>query len=367
VRIERARRSTTIALVGGLVGGTSATAQAPRLYVANQDDATVSVIDVARNEVVETVDLQSLGFPPNSLPHHTQVEPDGSFWYVSLIGAGKVLKLDRSNRLVGAVDTQVPGLLALDPGGDLLVVGRSMSAVNPPSRLALVRRTDMSLVDEIDVFFPRPHALAFHPRGEHVYVASLGVNQLGAVGLRDGSVRLVDVPGPPRAFVQVAVSPDGRWLVLTGQLSGELLVFDLSDPAVPRLELTVETAAGAFEPAFTRDGRFVYVTNLDADSVSVVDATTWQEVAQLGGEGFEQPHGLATSPDGRFVYVGNRHQLGGAHDHVGGQPTGTGTVAVICASTREVLGMLAVGHYAAGMSTQAAVAAATLGGAGACR
>ena len=49
--------------------------------------------------------------------HHAQVEPDGSFWYVTLIGAGKVLKLDR-NRVPESVDLEVPGLLALDPGRD---------------------------------------------------------------------------------------------------------------------------------------------------------------------------------------------------------------------------------------------------------
>jgi YVTN family beta-propeller protein len=184
-----------------------------------------------------------------------------------------------------------------------------------------------------------------------VYVASLGVNQLASVSPRNGSVALVDVPGPPRAFVQLAVSPDARWLVLTAQLTGELLVFDLADPDAPRVRTTVATAAGAFEPTFTRDGRFVFVTNLEANTVSVVDATSWQVVSELGGEGFGQPHGVATSPDGRFVYVGNRHQSGGAHDHLGGQATGAGTVVVICSATLTVERVLEVGRYAAGMST----------------
>lgn len=346
------RRRLAVAMALAFTGAPLG-AQAPRLYVANQDDATVSVIDVGSNTVVETVDLGELGFPPNSRPHHTQVEADGSFWYVSLIGAGKVLKLDRANLLVGSIDTPVPGLLALQPDGDLLVVGRSMSAVNPPNRLALVRRSDMSLVDEVDVFFPRPHALIFHPGGDHVYVASLGVNQLASVRVEDGHVDLVDVPGAPQAFVQFAVSPDARRLLLTAQLTGEVHVFDLTDPAAPRLSTTVRTDAGAFEAAFTRDGRWVYVTNLDANTVTVLDASTWQSVAELVGDSFAQPHGIATSPDGRFVYVGNRHQGGAAHDHTGGQPTGLGTVVVICAATRTVERVLEVGHYAAGMSAPA--------------
>ncbi len=69
-----------------------------RLYLTNQDDATVSVIDVTTRTLIETVDLQKMGFGPNAKPHHTQEEADGSYWYVTLIGAGKVLKLDRSTR-----------------------------------------------------------------------------------------------------------------------------------------------------------------------------------------------------------------------------------------------------------------------------
>jgi len=51
--------------------------QGQRLYVTNQDDATVSVIDVGTRKLVETVDLQKIGFGPNAKPHHTPQEADG--------------------------------------------------------------------------------------------------------------------------------------------------------------------------------------------------------------------------------------------------------------------------------------------------
>jgi DNA-binding beta-propeller fold protein YncE len=65
--------------------------------------------------------------------------------------------------------------------------------------------------------------------------------------------------------------------------------------------------------------------------------------------GFGQPHGIALSPDGSRVFVGNRQQLGGVHDHAGGRPAGTGTVVAICVESREVDTVLSVGHYAAGL------------------
>src|SRR3712207_4268602 len=102
-----------------------------RLYVANQDDATVSIIDARGHKLLETLDLRRYGFGANAKPHHVQVEPDGKSWYVTLIGAGRVVKFDRANKMLGSTQLEVPGLIALHPTQDLMFVGRSMSAVNP--------------------------------------------------------------------------------------------------------------------------------------------------------------------------------------------------------------------------------------------
>jgi DNA-binding beta-propeller fold protein YncE len=325
--------------------------KSPRLYVANQDDATVSLIDVNRRVLVETVDLRRYGFGNNAKPHHVQVEPDGSAWYVTLIGAGKVLKLDSGNRLLGSTDLQVPGLIALHPTQDLMFVGRSMSAVNPPPRIAVIRRSDMRLLEEIDLLFPRPHGITAHTGGQRVYVASLGTDQLASVGVGDWKAKVIDVPGPAHGFVQTAVSPDGRWLAVTAELSDGLMIFDLTNPVVPKLAHTVLLPDGAFESLFTGDGRWIFVTCLGANRVVVIDTRDWQVVDVLEHEAFAQPHGVALSPDGRYVFVSNRHQLGGVHEHHGGKPTGRGTVVAICAATRTADAVIPVGNYAAGMGT----------------
>jgi YVTN family beta-propeller protein len=320
-----------------------------QLYVPNQDDATVSVIDPAARRLLRTVDLRRYGVGDNAKPHHVQVEPDGSAWYVTLIGAGKVLKLDRRDRLLGSADMEVPGLIALHPSKDLMFVGRSMSAVNPPSRIAVIRRSDMTLLDEVDLLFPRPHGIVVHPAGGVVYVASLGTNQIASVGVDQGEVRLVNVPGMAHGFVQAAVSPDGSMLAVTAELTDSLLVFDLANPSAPKLARGLPMPDGPFEPAFTPDGRWIFVTALKANRVAVVDTRDWSVSVLPEHAGFGQPHGIALSPDGSRVFVGNRHQLGGVHDHAGGRPTGTGTVVAICVGSRAVDTVLSVGHYAAGL------------------
>jgi YVTN family beta-propeller protein len=346
--MTRTRRMTAVLLAATLAGTAALSAQqGPRLYVTNQDDATVSVIDMAGNKVLETIDLQKLGFPPTSKPHHAQVEPDGSFWYVTLIGAGKVLKFDRDNHLVGSVSMEVPGLLTLHPDQDLLVAARSMSAVNPPKRIALIRRSDMTLLDEVDIFFPRPHPLVTW--GNYVYVGSLGVNQIASVRIEDGQLTLVDVDGPAHTFTQFAMSPDHRWLAVTASTSNRVLVFSLADPANPRLAREIPMEPGPFEPVFTYDGKYLIVTNLDANAVTFVDAATWEPVGVVRDTSFKQPHGIALSPDGRYVYVSNRYQAGEIHDHEGHKAMGSGNVVAICIPTRQVEAVMEVGHYAAGI------------------
>lgn len=317
----------------------------PRLYVANQEAATVSIIDIGSNDVIETIELTELGFTPNAKPHHTAVEPDGSFWYVSLIADGRVLKFDRSNQLVGQAEFETPGMLALDVVEDRLYVGRSMAAVNPPQRIGVINRSDMS-ISEIDVFFPRPHAIVVDASGEQVYSGSLAVNQLASIDSETEVAELTNLEGPSHVLVQFALSPDGTRLVATAQLTAKLLVFDLADPKSPKLLRAVDVNAQPWHPAFSPDGKFVYFGNLGANSVTVVDANTWSVVDVIAGDGLAEPHGVAFSPDGRSAYVSNRNTDGSYAEAQGG------TVVVIDTATRTIVKVIPVGRYAAGISTR---------------
>jgi DNA-binding beta-propeller fold protein YncE len=334
------------------------------LYVTNQNGASVSVIDVERKAEVARVDLQALGFGPNAKPHDTALEPDGSFWYVSLIGENRVLKFDRENRLVGQVEMEVPGLVVAHPTRDLLVVGRSMSAVNPPSSVALIRRSDMTLLDEIEVLFARPHANAVN--GRYAYSASLAENRIGVIDLDTGDVEIVDLPEPatidtagmehaehagmtPHTLVEFALSPDGRWMVAGGQISGVLMVFDLADPSAPRVVQRIQIGGAPWHPAFTTDGRHVYVPLNRANQVAVVDAGTWEVVERIRGRGIAEPHGAAPSPDGRWMFISNNN-LEGTYVATGPDP-GVGTVAVVDTESREIVQVIEVGPYATGLET----------------
>jgi YVTN family beta-propeller protein len=319
------------------------------LYVTNQDDAAVSIIDMDAKVVIRRIDLQELDYSPTAKPHHVAVEPDGSYWYVSLISDWKVLKFNRENEMVAEAHFETPGMLAIHPTEDLLYVGRSMAAVSPPMRIGEIVRSDMS-IDEVDVFYPRPHAMAYVPTGAYAFTASLAENQIISVDTETQAAEFTAVEGPTHTFVQFAISPDGATLVATTQLTAKVMVFDISEPPTMTLTDVIDVNAAPWHPAYSLDGRFVYVPNKDANTVTVVDMEARAVAAVIEGDGLAQPHGAAVSPDGRYLFVSNNNLK---EEYTPRRNLGdnalTGTVAVINTETHEIEKVIEVGRYAAGV------------------
>lgn len=339
--------------VAALAWSSSAFAALPaRVYVASQDAAAVSVIDAETHELIATIDLTSLGFSVNCKPHHVAVEPDGSHWYVSLIADWRVLKFDRENNLVGQAEFETPGMLSLDPIEDLLYVGRSMAAVSPPTRIGVIERSSMA-IEEIDVFFARPHALVANPNDEVVYTASLAENRIAAVFPSEEDLELFDIPGGTHTLVQFAISPDGQTMVTGGQISGEILVFDIADSRNPSLQRRFMLGGQPWHPVYSPEGSLVYFPQRTSNAVAVIDTSTWELVDQISGGGLYEPHGSAISQDGRWLFVSGRNTAGEYGETVeGAKPPGT--LNVIDTKTRQIVKVIEVPAYAAGVGVATA-------------
>ena len=325
------------------------TATGPMLYVCNQGEASISVIDMRTQTLVETVDLTAMGFSENAKPHHAVAEPDGSHWYATLIGENTVLKFDRTNEIVDRLEFEVPGLLSLHPTQDLLVVGRSMSAVNSPKRIGMVKRSDMSL-RQIDTFFPRPHALTVREDGRYAYAASLAANQLLSIDLETEETDLVRLDGTTQTFVQFAETPDGKTLIAGGQMTGQLLFFDIGNPPAVTVTDTLTVGKQPWHPVISLDGTTAYVPNKASNSISVVDIPSRSVRTTITGDGLAQPHGAALSPDGRYLFVSNNNRTG-TYTPTGDNPT-AGTVTVIDTQTNDIVKVIEVGTYPTGVGTR---------------
>ena len=314
------------------------------VYITNQGDATINVIDVATNTVAEVVDLTQLGFDPGAKPHHVAVEPDGSHWYVSLISAGRVLKFTRDNELVGSAEFEVPGLLELDPASHYLFVGRSMAAVNPPQRIGMIDTNTME-TEELEVFIPRPHALAVAPNGKYVYSASLAENRMTVINIETGDTEFHDLDGPTHTLVDLQISPDGTKMISGGQLTGKFFFFDATDQAGVPVEKVIDVEAAPWHPVFNREGTRAYFANKMADKVTILNMETEEVEAVISGNGLAQPHGTALSADGKYLYVSNQNMNMAYTAADGSHP---GTVVVIDTEKAEIIKVLEVGSMPAG-------------------
>lgn len=320
------------------------------LLVCVQDEAKIAMVDMASRAVVKTIDLQALGLPATAKPHYIVVEPDRQHWYVSLIGANTVAKFNAAGEIVGRFSMETPGMLALS-GDRQLVVTRSMSAVNPPKRVAIIDRTTME-GSEVDVIFPRPHPLAV--AGGFAYTGSLGTNQIASVDLKTERVALVNVPGATHAFVQFAISPDGKTMVGSTEVSGQLMVFDLSSPARPALVKELPLGKMVFDPSFTSNGASIWVPVKMDNEVAVVDTKTWTVSRRITSDSFKQPHQVIFSADGTTAFISNNNKMDHMADpaHAGHNMPGMdgpGALSIIDVASGKTLTSLPLGKNLTGM------------------
>jgi YVTN family beta-propeller protein len=107
-----------------------------RLYVANGDSDSVSVIDTDREAVVSTISLRRPGYDyKGASPNSVALSPDGDTLYVTLGGENAVAVVDlRSRRVAGRIPTAwYPNSVSVSGDGSKLYVvnAKSMPGPNP--------------------------------------------------------------------------------------------------------------------------------------------------------------------------------------------------------------------------------------------
>ena len=101
--------------------------------------------------------------------------------------------------------------------------------------------------------------------------------------------------------IEMAFSPDGRFLYVVCQDSDEVRVLDAASVAIIAIIKVGHVPRGV---AQSSDGRRLYVTNAWSDTVSVIDTTSRQVIQSLA-TGFE-PSGVEVDRPNTFLYVANR-------------------------------------------------------------
>jgi DNA-binding beta-propeller fold protein YncE len=159
--------------------------------------------------------------------------------------------------------------------------------------------------------------------------------------------------GKTHVYVDFAISPDGKTMVATGQMTGKALVFDIQDPANITVTDSIDVKAQPWHPVFSNDGRFVYFGNKQAHAVTAIDMESRKVSAVIEGEGIAEPHGSAMSADGKYLYISNNNREGTYKpDHVSEEDP-PGTITVINTETNKIEKIIEVETYPSGIGTRA--------------
>jgi YVTN family beta-propeller protein len=199
---------------------------APKAYVGNFKDNTVSVIDVATGTLVASV-------PVAAGPHGMSISADGGTVYVGGDGSSSVDVIDTvTDSVVRSIDVgKAPHGLALVPDGSVL-----LAAVYGEDAIAFVDLARSAVTAKVAV--AKPHTIAIRPDGKVAYVASQepGKFALVVVDLERRSVaRTIALDKPPR---DLEFGFDGERLYIT---QAGVDAVQVLDPASDRIVASIAT------------------------------------------------------------------------------------------------------------------------------
>ncbi|MFH5878806.1 alkaline phosphatase family protein [Arthrobacter sp. NA-172] len=180
-----------------------------------------------------------------------------------------------------------------------------------------------------------PAGLALTPDGKRLIVADQLADAVSVVDLATGKVSTTPAGHRP---LSVTVSPEGTTAYVTNQGASDVSVVDISG-AEPKVSRTFAAGLHPNKSVLSKDGRKLYVANGDDDTVSAVDttsgtATSISVAPEKGAPVGTNPTGLALDEAGHRLFVSN---------------SGNNDVAVVDLGSSTVSGVVPVGWYPSSM------------------
>jgi YVTN family beta-propeller protein len=205
-----------------------------QLYIANEDVATASVLDIASGKVEHIIRV-------TREPEGVGVDPNGKFFYVGCETAGDIF----------VVDTKT-----------------------------------FSVIQRIKVN-PRPRGIDFTPDGTRAFASSESAEQVNFIdAVNHKLIKAVNMPKGARPMT-VKTGPGGKKVYASTGRGGTVAVLDADSGEILKM---IKVGARPWGLAISPDGKFLFVANGPSNDVSVVDLAEEKEVQRIkAGEG---PWGL---------------------------------------------------------------------------
>ena len=151
-----------------------------------------------------------------------------------------------------------------------------------------------------------PHGIRVSPNGKTAYIAMLGGKSLGILDIASFDLKDIGLKGAP---VQTGVTPDGTYAMASVYDAKSLAVYTIASAQLSYVDLP-KKAKGPVQLYPTPDSRYVYIADqgyyFDQPAGEVVYKIDLKEMKIAETiKGGSAPHGVVVSKDGKFVYVTN--------------------------------------------------------------
>ncbi len=320
-------------LVGNAGCGTKEPPAAPSgtVYVANEDDSTVSVIDGASRSVIATI-------PVGKWPHYIALDPAGNYAFVTCGDSGSISVIDTAaNRVARTIEgvTGDPQQIAIHPSGKL-----AYAPCYDEGNVKVIDLVDGKVKATIPVG-ESPQSVAISTDGKLVYVLSLHSSDGSVIDTASNTVTATFPTG--EGSCGIAISPDGHSLYIgghgagmwmaKGQMNEEIRVFDATTFTRQR---TIHCGIMPIAVRFSLDGSRAYVTSHGSGELHIVDTAAGKASSIKVGNDCRD---MAVTADRKWVYVSNR---------------GSNTVSLVDAGARKVTATIQVGKGPVGITIKEA-------------
>jgi|GEM_PF-1943002 len=271
---------------------------APFIYVGNDNDTTVSVIDAATDDVIATIDL---GVQPNL---GVDITPDNSTVFVACTDNTVKRISVATNTLISpdiSMGAATPNDLAVTPDGLYVYVTCNDNTVK---RINIATLS----VDVTISGFNNPMIITIAPNGLTAYVGN-GSAPIGIIPIDIATNTLgTIVTGAPIVNpFSLTVDPSNTYLYMANDSASNVIQFNLSNRLSPSASNTISLAGFIVGVAVTPDGGYLYATNTTGNSIFPINISNPASpvVGTAVTAGIGPGPALIITPNGSYAYIPN--------------------------------------------------------------
>jgi YVTN family beta-propeller protein len=277
------------------------------VYVANQNDQTISVIDAGKNKVVCNISLE-VGPGEIMMPHNVQASPDGKTLWATV------------NAMDFTVKDQV---VVIDPRTNKIIekieIGKAVHVahviLDDESEYAYATATDSNFIVKINAktyaiekkiplgCCHRPHGLRYN--NGRLFVANM-MSETAAI-IDVNTYQITEIPLGGMAM-QAALTKDGNKAFFSLNDMKSIAVYDLLKDSLYEINLP-GSAKGPVQIALTPDDKNLFICdqgllgNNASDLVFVMDVMN--NIITDSIKAGKAAHGIVINPAGTRGYVSN--------------------------------------------------------------